>query len=158
MAIGTYIHARAAAEQVDHHYPFMTDTTLYGCWLWILSFFFPPVAVFLERGCGWELVIDVLLSLLGYITCKYESPIYYNPESFSPATLASVRDHRITFPEMIQPGSEEERQEQWRINGGVASRSSTEDSDSNLDKPSRRARQGFGGGFSSWRRYKEAEP
>lgn len=28
------------------------DTTLYGCWLWILSFFFPPVAVFLERGCG----------------------------------------------------------------------------------------------------------
>lgn len=28
------------------------DAALYGCWLWVLSFFFPPVAVFLERGCG----------------------------------------------------------------------------------------------------------
>ncbi|KAG0653858.1 hypothetical protein C6P46_002177 [Rhodotorula mucilaginosa] len=151
MAIGTYVHARAAAEQVDHHYPFMTDTTLYGCWLWILSFFFPPVAVFLERGCG------------NYITCKYESPIYYNPESFSPATLANVREHRITFSDAFQPGSEDERQERWRKRGGVASHSSTdhsstEDNDSDLDKPSRRARQGFSGGFSSWRRDKEAEP
>ena len=96
-------------------------------------------------------------------TRQYESPIYYNPGSFSPATLANVREHRITFSDAFQPGSEDERQERWRKRGGVASHSSTdhsstEDNDSDLDKPSRRARQGFSGGFSSWRRDKEAEP
>ncbi|KAL4254066.1 Plasma membrane proteolipid 3 [Abortiporus biennis] len=28
---------------------------------------FPPVGVFLERGCGADLLINILLTLLGYI-------------------------------------------------------------------------------------------
>lgn len=69
---------------------------------------------------------------------QYESPIYYNPESYSPATLAGAREHKITFRDAIQPGSEDERQEEWRKHGGVAYRSSTDGSDSELEKGSTR--------------------
>ncbi|GAA5990160.1 hypothetical protein JCM10908_005852 [Rhodotorula pacifica] len=128
MAIGTYIHAQAAAEQLDHHSPYMNDTSLYGCWLWILAFFVPPVAVFLERGCGCELVVNVLLSLIAwlpgmihafYIILKYESPIYYDPDLFSQATLQHAREHRLRAKDVFQAGSEDEREEAWRKRGGV---------------------------------------
>lgn len=31
------------------------------------AFFFPPLAVFLDRGCGCQLLINCLLTLLGWI-------------------------------------------------------------------------------------------
>ncbi|CAN6628774.1 plasma membrane proteolipid 3 [Trichomonascus vanleenenianus] len=33
----------------------------------ILAIIFPPIGVFLERGCGVDLLINVLLCCLGYI-------------------------------------------------------------------------------------------
>ncbi|OQN95634.1 Plasma membrane proteolipid 3 [Cryoendolithus antarcticus] len=33
----------------------------------ILAIFLPPVGVFLERGCGADLLINILLTVLGYI-------------------------------------------------------------------------------------------
>lgn len=33
----------------------------------ILAIFLPPVGVFLERGCGADLLINILLTILGYI-------------------------------------------------------------------------------------------
>ncbi|OBT47324.1 plasma membrane proteolipid 3 [Pseudogymnoascus sp. WSF 3629] len=33
----------------------------------ILAIFLPPLGVFLERGCGADLLINILLTILGYI-------------------------------------------------------------------------------------------
>jgi len=33
----------------------------------VLAVLLPPLGVFLERGCGAELLIDILLTILGYI-------------------------------------------------------------------------------------------
>lgn len=33
----------------------------------ILAVILPPVGVFLERGCGADLLINILLTILGYI-------------------------------------------------------------------------------------------
>jgi len=33
----------------------------------IFAFFLPPLGVFLERGCNVELLIDILLTCLGWI-------------------------------------------------------------------------------------------
>jgi uncharacterized membrane protein YqaE (UPF0057 family) len=33
----------------------------------ILAIVFPPLGVFLERGCGVDLLINILLTILGYI-------------------------------------------------------------------------------------------
>ncbi|KAL1297262.1 hypothetical protein AAFC00_004821 [Neodothiora populina] len=33
----------------------------------ILAIVLPPVGVFLERGCGADLLINILLTILGYI-------------------------------------------------------------------------------------------
>lgn len=33
----------------------------------IFAIFIPPVGVFLERGCGADLLINILLTILGYI-------------------------------------------------------------------------------------------
>ncbi|PNS20236.1 hypothetical protein CAC42_5686 [Sphaceloma murrayae] len=33
----------------------------------IIAIFLPPVGVFLERGCGADLLINILLTVLGYI-------------------------------------------------------------------------------------------
>lgn len=37
----------------------------------IFAIFVPPIGVFLERGCGADLLINILLTILGYIpgTC-----------------------------------------------------------------------------------------
>ncbi|KAK3686874.1 plasma membrane proteolipid Pmp3 [Vermiconidia calcicola] len=33
----------------------------------VLAVFLPPAGVFLERGCGADLLINILLTVLGYI-------------------------------------------------------------------------------------------
>ncbi|KAE9966439.1 plasma membrane proteolipid Pmp3 [Oleoguttula mirabilis] len=33
----------------------------------IFAIFIPPIGVFLERGCGADLLINILLTILGYI-------------------------------------------------------------------------------------------
>ncbi|RKP13188.1 hypothetical protein BJ684DRAFT_3167, partial [Piptocephalis cylindrospora] len=33
----------------------------------LIAFFFPPLAVLLKRGCGLDFVINILLSILGFI-------------------------------------------------------------------------------------------
>ncbi|KAK3691739.1 plasma membrane proteolipid Pmp3 [Vermiconidia calcicola] len=33
----------------------------------VLAIFLPPAGVFLERGCGADLLINILLTVLGYI-------------------------------------------------------------------------------------------
>lgn len=46
----------------------------------ILALFLPPIGVLLETGCGWQLLINIILTILGfipgvihafYIICKY---------------------------------------------------------------------------------------
>ena len=41
----------------------------------ILAIFLPPVGVFLERGCGADLLINILLTILGYIPYVYRDRI-----------------------------------------------------------------------------------
>ncbi|KIK08719.1 hypothetical protein K443DRAFT_672246 [Laccaria amethystina LaAM-08-1] len=33
----------------------------------LVAIFIPPLGVFLERGCGADLLINILLTILGYI-------------------------------------------------------------------------------------------
>ncbi|KAH7914992.1 hypothetical protein BJ138DRAFT_1142718 [Hygrophoropsis aurantiaca] len=33
----------------------------------ILAFFLPPLGVFLERGCGADFLINILLTILGWV-------------------------------------------------------------------------------------------
>jgi uncharacterized membrane protein YqaE (UPF0057 family) len=33
----------------------------------LCALFFPPIAVLMERGCGCDLLINILLTLLGFI-------------------------------------------------------------------------------------------
>ncbi|GAA5883452.1 hypothetical protein JCM3774_005956 [Rhodotorula dairenensis] len=144
MAYGSWLHAREAAEAAedDHHSAWMTDTTLYAFWFYVLAVIVPPLAVFLERGCGCELVVNVLLSLFGwlpgcchalYIVFKFESPIYRDPERYSPATLHRVQTRGPTAGEVFQAGSKDEREEEWRKRRGVPPSSSTAGSDSDDD-------------------------
>jgi uncharacterized membrane protein YqaE (UPF0057 family) len=35
--------------------------------LCIIAIFFPPLAVFLETGCGFELLLNVILTILGWL-------------------------------------------------------------------------------------------
>ncbi|KAI8069953.1 hypothetical protein BC940DRAFT_296561 [Gongronella butleri] len=35
--------------------------------LFVIAFFFPPLAVLIKRGCGADFIINILLSLLGAI-------------------------------------------------------------------------------------------
>ncbi|EJT48076.1 hypothetical protein A1Q2_06156 [Trichosporon asahii var. asahii CBS 8904] len=39
----------------------------------ILAVIFPPLGVFLERGCGVDLLINILLTCLGYIPGTFSS-------------------------------------------------------------------------------------
>jgi uncharacterized membrane protein YqaE (UPF0057 family) len=38
----------------------------------IFAIFLPPVGVFLERGCGADLCINILLTILGVSSCKLD--------------------------------------------------------------------------------------
>jgi uncharacterized membrane protein YqaE (UPF0057 family) len=40
----------------------------------ILAIFLPPVGVFLERGCGADLCINILLTILG--VCTYDLTVF----------------------------------------------------------------------------------
>jgi uncharacterized membrane protein YqaE (UPF0057 family) len=40
----------------------------------ILAVILPPLGVFLERGCGADLLINILLTILGYIPGKFPLP------------------------------------------------------------------------------------
>jgi uncharacterized membrane protein YqaE (UPF0057 family) len=36
----------------------------------ILAIILPPLGVFLERGCGADLLINILLTILGFVTSR----------------------------------------------------------------------------------------
>lgn len=60
------------------------DCDLCGILKAILAFFLPPLAVFLDRGCNMDLLINILLTLLGwlpgvihawYLLCNQQSEV-----------------------------------------------------------------------------------
>ncbi|KAF8163215.1 cation transport-related protein [Crassisporium funariophilum] len=48
----------------------------------IIAIFIPPLGVFLERGCGADLLINILLTILGYIPGIFHG-------KFTPQSLTS---------------------------------------------------------------------
>ncbi|KAH9001218.1 hypothetical protein EDB92DRAFT_30893 [Lactarius akahatsu] len=47
----------------------------------LLAIFIPPLGVFLERGCGADFLINILLTILGYIIQTWHHPrIIYHPQ------------------------------------------------------------------------------
>ncbi|KAL6829175.1 hypothetical protein J3E69DRAFT_330537 [Trichoderma sp. SZMC 28015] len=40
----------------------------------ILAIILPPIGVFLERGCGADLLINILLTILGYFPARLPLP------------------------------------------------------------------------------------
>ncbi|BGP25985.1 hypothetical protein Rt10032_c06g2615 [Rhodotorula toruloides] len=127
MAYGTYIHRQIAAErdsQVNHVTPWMSDRDLYQFCLIALSALLPPAAVFLQRGCGGDLLASCLLTCLGflpglihafYITFKYESAIVYNTDHYAHSTLKEASHAPLTMDEILRAASDEDRQEKERI-------------------------------------------
>ncbi|GAA6054780.1 hypothetical protein NBRC10513_007414 [Rhodotorula toruloides] len=127
MAYGTYLHRQVAAErdsQVNHVSSWMTDRDLYQLCLVVLSVLLPPAAVFLQRGCGGDLLASCLLTFLGflpglvhalYITFKYESAIVYNPEHYNHSTLEEASHAPLTTDDILRAASDEDRQEKERI-------------------------------------------
>jgi uncharacterized membrane protein YqaE (UPF0057 family) len=43
----------------------------------ILALFLPPIGVFLERGCGTDLLINIILTILGYIPGIFIDVFYF---------------------------------------------------------------------------------
>jgi uncharacterized membrane protein YqaE (UPF0057 family) len=41
----------------------------------IFAIFIPPLGVFLERGCNADFLINILLTILGYIPGEFQSPL-----------------------------------------------------------------------------------
>ncbi|TVY17806.1 Plasma membrane proteolipid [Lachnellula arida] len=46
----------------------------------LLAIFLPPLGVFLERGCGADLLINILLTILGYIPGIIHALYVHHPE------------------------------------------------------------------------------
>ncbi|GAA5841032.1 hypothetical protein JCM11251_006789 [Rhodosporidiobolus azoricus] len=119
MAVGTYLHRREAAVGPEEHTTsFMTDQELFVALLLLLSVFFPPIAVFLERGCGLSFVLNLLLTCLGFLPgllhALYlsEEAIHYNSSSYAspPPSKGS-----LTLDEVLRAASDEEREEKARL-------------------------------------------
>ncbi|GAA5852305.1 hypothetical protein JCM8547_006730 [Rhodosporidiobolus lusitaniae] len=117
MAVGTYVHRRVAAEQDedDHLTSFMTDAELFTTCLILLCFFFPPLPIFLERGCGLDLLLNFLLTCLGFlpgllhalwVIVRYEEHIVYTPSRY-----ASPPPAHLTLNAVFRAGSDEDRAE-----------------------------------------------
>ncbi|GAA5858859.1 hypothetical protein JCM1840_006591 [Sporobolomyces johnsonii] len=116
-SLGTYVHRQAAAAQnsPEQQTAWMSDAQLFSILVILLSVFCPPLAVFLERGCGLDLLLNVLLSCLGYlpgmihavyIVLTYESPIVYNP----PTPSSDPPSAGLTWDDILRAASDEDRE------------------------------------------------
>ncbi len=62
--------ARSARKSHDTRYVLLTTRNHSDICKIIIAIFLPPVGVFLERGCGSDLLINIVLTILGYIPGK----------------------------------------------------------------------------------------
>ncbi|BGP41597.1 plasma membrane proteolipid Pmp3 [Rhodotorula kratochvilovae] len=103
----------------------MTDTDFFQVLVVVTAIFFPPLSVFLERGCGSDFLLNFLLSCLGFfpgavhacfIVYRSESALVYNPHSYAPSTLASALGKgRLTGDDILRAASDEDREERRKI-------------------------------------------
>ncbi|GAA5981269.1 hypothetical protein JCM11641_005629 [Rhodosporidiobolus odoratus] len=132
MAVGTYVHRKvAAAEPKDHQTSFMTDAQLFATLLIILTFFMPPLTVFLERGCSLDFVLNLILTCLGFLPGLFESPIVYDASSY----VSEPPTGGLTFYDILRAASDEDRAEKAKrkdLEKGQPS-SSSDASDTDLD-------------------------
>lgn len=61
----------------------------------IFAIILPPLGVFLERGCGADLLINILLTILGELSCI---PSGANPWELPSANAIPVRLHSRHHP------------------------------------------------------------
>lgn len=57
----------------------------------ILAIFLPPLGVFFERGCGADLLINILLTILGYIPGIIHALYVISPQESTPVSVRSER-------------------------------------------------------------------
>ncbi|GAA5967799.1 hypothetical protein JCM21900_000999 [Sporobolomyces salmonicolor] len=96
-SLGTYVHRKAAAAQNSsgQQTAWMSDAQLLGILVILLSVFCPPLAVFLERGCGSDLLLNLLLSCFGYLPGLFPALYALRSTPFCPEPLqhgSVVRD------------------------------------------------------------------
>ncbi|GAA5882922.1 hypothetical protein JCM16303_006650 [Sporobolomyces ruberrimus] len=133
MAISTFIHERARRRHetklIQQDQTWMSDEEFLEVLVALLCFFFPPLAVFLERGAGGDLLLNILLTILGivpgiihalFVCIKAESHFQRfkldpNLES-TRLDRQSLRDSPSTrgptFDDFWRPASEDERTEE----------------------------------------------
>ncbi|GAA5929080.1 hypothetical protein JCM1841_005134 [Sporobolomyces salmonicolor] len=127
-SLGTYVHRKAAAAQnsPEQQTAWMSDAQLLGILVILLSVFGPPLAVFLERRCGSDLLLNLLLSCFGYLpgrfmlctllilrrsvlhplhylVLKYGSPLVYHTADVPPPS------DRLTWHVLVRAASDDER-------------------------------------------------
>ncbi|TVY86865.1 Plasma membrane proteolipid [Lachnellula willkommii] len=63
----------------------------------LLAIFLPPLGVFLERGCGADLLINILLTILGYIPGIIHALYVHHPKvlNLSGGGLQQSSPHKI---------------------------------------------------------------
>ncbi|KJA27549.1 hypothetical protein HYPSUDRAFT_198281 [Hypholoma sublateritium FD-334 SS-4] len=64
----------------------------------ILAIFLPPLGVFLERGCGADFFINILLTILGYIPgIIHGKPSYLMSSAF----ISSIRSSPVHHSQIL---------------------------------------------------------
>jgi len=61
----------------------------------ILAVLLPPLGVFLERGCGADLCINILLTILGYIPGIIHALYVFHSSYFPPQKAAAMSTIRV---------------------------------------------------------------
>ncbi|UKZ48629.1 hypothetical protein TrVGV298_002856 [Trichoderma virens] len=56
----------------------------------LLAIILPPIGVFLERGCGADLLINILLTILGYIPRHHPRSVHHIEILSRPSTTVSA--------------------------------------------------------------------
>ena len=64
--------------------------TCWGILSFILAIFLPPIGVLMHNGCGKDLIIDILLTILGYIPGIIYVPLTEHSPSASLPLLARI--------------------------------------------------------------------
>ncbi|KAI5477996.1 hypothetical protein MNV49_005688 [Pseudohyphozyma bogoriensis] len=67
MAVADIVHADERKKKAKGDSEWLSDRDLFTACQIFIALFYPPLAVFLERGCGKDLCINVLLTILMYI-------------------------------------------------------------------------------------------
>jgi uncharacterized membrane protein YqaE (UPF0057 family) len=73
----------------------------------VLAVILPPLGVFFERGCGADLLINILLTILGYIPGIIHALYVHNPAADSVIDISANKNFPLSqlhHPQVLSAG------------------------------------------------------